>query len=112
MINGYCGRSFLSQWKCRKQYYLENVDDPEFQALTIQVDTKLEQMQNSSSFDAISATNSVLSLEKWLLEKKRNELVNLAYSHACEISNNCFAIGNEESGHLITLGKIKSGRDD
>ena len=102
--------TFLSQWKCRKQYYLEKVDDPEFQALTIQADTKLEQMQNSSSFDAISATNSVLSLEKWLLEKKRNELVNLAYSHACEISNNCFAIGNEESGHLITLGKIKSGK--
>ena len=101
--------SFLSQWKCRKQYYLEKVDDPEFQALTIQADTKLEQMQNSSSFDAISATNSVLSVEKWLLEKKRNELVNLAYSHACEISNNCFAIGSEESGHLITLGKIKSG---
>ena len=102
--------TFLSQWKCRKQYYLEKVDDPEFQALTIQADTKLEQMQNSSSFDAISATNSVLSLEKWLLEKKRNELVNLAYSHACEISNNCFAIGSEESGHLITLGKIKSGK--
>jgi hypothetical protein len=25
--------TFLSQWKCRKQYYLEKVDDPEFQAL-------------------------------------------------------------------------------
>ncbi|MCS5554486.1 MAG: hypothetical protein NZ878_14350, partial [SAR324 cluster bacterium] len=68
--------TFLSQWKCRKQYYLEKVDDPEFQALTIQADKKLEQMQNSSSFDAILATNSVLSLEKWLFEKKRNELVN------------------------------------
>ena len=100
--------TFLSQWKCRKQYYLEKVHDPEFQALTIKADAKLEHMQNSSSFDAISATDIVLSLEKWLLEKKRNELVNLAYSHACEISNNCFAIGNEESGHLITLGKIKS----
>ena len=102
--------TFLSQWKCRKQYYLEKYDDPEFQALTIQADTKLKQMQNSSSFDTISATNSVLILEKWLLEKNRNELVNLAYSHACEISNNCFAIGSEESGHLITLGKIKSGK--
>ena len=102
--------TFLSQWKCRKQYFLENVDDPEFQALIIQTDTKLEQMQSSSSFDAISATNLVLSLEKWLHKKKRNELVNLAYSHACEISNNCFAIGSEDSGHLITLGKIKSGK--
>ena len=102
--------TFLSQWKCRKQYYLEKVDDAEFQALTIQADTKIEQMQNSSSFNAISATNFVLSIEKWLLEKKRNELVNYAYSHACEISNNCFAIGSEESGHLITLGKIKSGK--
>ena len=102
--------SFLSQWKCRKKYYLEKVDDPELQTLINQVDTKLEQMQNSSSFDAISATNSVLSLEKWLLEKKRNELVNLAYSSSCKISNNCFAIGSEESGHLITLGKIKSGK--
>jgi len=100
--------SFLSQWKCRKQYYLEKVDDPEFLALTIKADTNLEQMQNSSSFGAISATNSVLFVEKWLIEKKRNELVNLAHSHACEIRNNCFAIGSEESGHLITLGKIRS----
>ncbi|MDC0229970.1 hypothetical protein OAK48_03260, partial [Deltaproteobacteria bacterium] len=103
--------TFLSQWKCRKQYYLENVDDPEFQALTIQTDTKLQQMQTSSSFDAILATNYVVSLEKWLLKKKKNELVNLACTHACEISNNCFAIGSEESGHLITLGKIKSGKN-
>jgi len=102
--------SFLSLWKCRKKYYLEKLDDPELQTLTIQVDTKLEQMQNSTSFDAISATNSVLYLEKCLLEKKRNELVNLAYSNSCEISKNCFAIGSEESGHLITLGKIKSGK--
>jgi len=100
---------FLSQWRCKKQYYLEKFDDPEFQALTIQTDTKIEQMQYDASFDAISATNYVFSLEKLLVEKKRNELVNLAYSHACEISNNCFAIGNEESGHLITLGKIKFG---
>jgi len=102
--------TFLNQWKCRKQYYLEKVDDPEFKALTIQADTKLKQMQNNSTFDAISATNSVLSLEKWLLENKSNELVNLAYSHSCEIRNNFFVIGNEESGHLITLGKIKSGK--
>jgi len=102
--------TFLCQWKCRKQYYLEKVDDTEFQTLTIQADTKLEQMQNNSTFDAISATNSVLSLEKWLLENNRNELVNLAYSHACEIRNTCFAIGNEESGHLITFGKLKSGK--
>ena len=53
--------TFLSQWKCRKQYYLEKVDDPEFLALIIQTDTKLEQMQTCSSFDAISATNSVVS---------------------------------------------------
>jgi len=102
--------TFLSQWKCRKQYCLEKVDEPEFHELTIQADTKIEQMLNSSSFDAITATNSVLSSEKWLLEKNMNELVNLAYSYSCEISNNCFAIGSEESGHLITLGKIKSGK--
>jgi len=101
--------SFLSQWKFKKQYYAEEVDNSEFEALTIQADTKLEQMQNGSCFDAISATNSVLSVEKWLIEKKRHELVKLAYSHASEISNNYFAIGSEESGHLITLGKIKSG---
>ncbi|MDC0188479.1 hypothetical protein OAJ61_01625 [bacterium] len=102
--------SFLSQWKCRKQYFLEMVDDSEFQALTIEADAKLEKMQESATFDAIKATNSVFLVEKWLIEKKRGELVNLAHAHACEISNNCFAIGSEESGHLITLGQIRSGK--
>ena len=102
--------SFLMQWKCRKQYFLERVDDTEFQALTIQADRKLEQMQESATFDAIRATKCVFFVEKWLIEKKRSELVNLAYAHACEISNNFFAIGSEESGHLITLGQLKSGK--
>ena len=101
--------SFLSQWNCRKQYYLEKVDDAEFKGLIIQTDRKLEQMKNSRSFDAISATNSVFCIEKWLIGKKRDELINLANSHACEVSNNFFAIGSEESGHLITLGKIRFG---
>ncbi len=100
--------SFLNQWEFRKQFYIEKVDDLEFQTLITQVDKKIEQMQNSASFDAISATNSVFSIEKWLIEKKRNELVKSANFHACEISNNYFAIGSEESGHLVTLGKIRS----
>ena len=99
--------SFLSQWKCRKQFYLEKIDDQEFEALTYEVDKNLEQMVKSASFDAISATISVFSIEKWLIDNNRNELVNFANSHACEISNNFFAIGSEESGHLITLGKIR-----
>ena len=101
--------SFLSQWKCRKQFYLEKVYEHEFQLLTIQVEKKLEQMEKSGSFDAISATISVFSIEKWLIEKKRIELINAAHSYACKISNNYFAIGSEESGHLITLGKIRLG---
>ena len=101
--------SFLSQWKCLKQYYLENVEDPEFHSLTVKADTNLEQMQNKASFDAISATNSVQSAEKWLLKNNRQELIKLANSYACDIRNNSFLIGSEESGHLITLGKIRSG---
>ncbi len=101
--------SFLSHWSCIKQFYLEAVDDPEFHELIFRADSKFELMQKKASFDSLAATNSIVVLEQWLIHKKRKELVNCANSNACQINNHFFAIGSEESGHIITLGKIKSG---
>ena len=101
--------SFLSHWRFLKQYYLKEVDDPEFKELVVQADLKLEQMQKNASFDSLAATNSVVVVERWLVQKKKNDLINFANSNACQFSNIFFAIGSEESGHVVTLGKIKYG---
>jgi len=96
-------------WQAKREFYLNKIAASEFRILQEQVRTRLEQMVQSTKFDALSATTTFMSLEKWVSNNIGDELVNSAYDHVCQQQNNIFAIGSEESGHVITLAKMNSG---
>ena len=96
-------------WQAKREFYLNKIAASEFRILQEQVRTRLEQMVQSTKFDALSATTTFMSLEKWVSNNIGDELVNSAYDHICQQQNNIFAIGSEESGHVITLAKMNSG---
>jgi len=95
-------------WQAKREFYLNKIAASEFRILQEQVRTRLEQMVQSTKFDALSATTTFMSLEKWVSNNIGDELVNSAYDHVCQQQNNIFAIGSEESGHVITLAKLNS----
>ena len=99
----------FNSWKARQAYYLNKITVPEFNNLLEQANSKLEQMVKNSKFDALSATQTIMSLENWIRKNIDDELVNGAYEHGSHQQNNYFSIGSEESGHVITLAKMSSG---
>jgi phosphomannomutase len=96
-------------WQARQEYYQDKITVPGFKIMLEQANVKLEQMVNNSAFDALSATQIIMTLENWIRENIGGELVNSAYKHASQQHYNYFAIGSEESGHVITLAKLISG---
>ncbi len=102
-------QAFYYDLKAKRQFYLQNIDHPEFKIILGQATSKLEKMAKNSKFDALAATQIVISLEKWIQETIDADLVKSASEHACRHSNNYFAIGSEESGHVVTLAKMNSG---
>ena len=102
-------QAFFYDWQTKQEFYLNKIATPEYSRLLDEARTKLDLMVNNSKFDALSATHIFMSLEKWVRENMGNVLVKSAYDHACQQPNNYFAIGSEESGHVITLAKMLSG---
>ncbi len=109
MTSGFCGSHVFMTGRQKLEYYLNKIAASQFRILQEQVRTRLEQMVQSTKFDALFATKNFMSLEKWVSNNIGDELVNRAYAHVCQQQNNIFAIGSEESGHVITLAKINSG---
>ena len=66
-------------------------------------------MVHSSKFDALYATKTFMTLENWVQKNVGDEIVQNAHNNACFTSNSYFSIGAEESGHVVTLGKISLG---
>jgi phosphomannomutase len=102
-------QSCFYDWQARQEYYQDKITVPEFKIMLEQGNAKLDQMVNNSAFDALSATQIIMTLENWIRENIGGELVKSAYKHASQQQNNYFAIGSEESGHVITLAKLISG---
>ena len=102
-------QSCFYDWQARQEYYSDKITVPEFKIMLEQGNAKLDQMVNISAFDALSATQIIMTLENWIRENIGGELVKSAYKHASQQQNNYFAIGSEESGHVITLAKMRSG---
>jgi len=96
-------------WQARQEYYQDKITVPEFKIMLEQANAKLGQMVNNSAFDALSATQIIMTLENWIRENIGGELVKSTYKHAAQQQHNYFAIGSEESGHVITLAKMSSG---
>jgi len=99
-------QSFYYDCLTKFEYYLNKITDQEFRILLEEVRKKLDQMVQTAKFDTLSATMIVMSLETWVRENMGDELVKSASSNACQKTNNNFAVGSEESGHLITLAKL------
>ena len=95
-------------WQARQEFYLDKITVPEFIIMLEQANAKLGQMVNNSAFDALSTTQIITTLENWIRKNMSDELVKSAYKYASQQQNNYFAIGSEESGHVITLAKISS----
>ena len=96
-------------WKVKQDYYEQQIDVPEFKNLLMQVKLKLNQMVHNSRFDALYATKTFMTLENWVRKNVGDEIVKNSHENACVHSNSYFSIGAEESGHVVTLGKISSG---
>jgi len=101
-------RAFFHHWECKLEYYLQKIDESEFNDLVKQVKSDIEKMIHSSKLDALHATSRYLSIERWISEKKSTDLLTGALEYSSIHSKNVFTIGIEESGHLITLANINS----
>ena len=96
-------------WQAKQNFYLNKITAPEFRIMLEEANSKLEKMVIDSKFDVLSATRTIMSLEKWVRDNMGDELVKSAYDNASQQRNNHFAIGSEESGHIIALAKMYSG---
>ena len=101
-------QAFLHNWDTKIEYLLKKIVDPEFTNLVKQIKSYIENMIQNSKLDALNATNKYLTLENWIIEKRGVGLLVAAEEYSCNYSNNYFALGSEESGHLITLANITS----
>ncbi len=99
-------QAFYSAWQTRQKFYIGKINDLKFNIMLEEANVKFDQMVSNSSFDALSATQTIKTLENWIRENINEELVMSAYKHASGRENTYFAIGSEESGHVITLAKM------
>ena len=96
-------------WQAKREFYLSKIAASEFRILQEQVRTRLEQMVQSTKFDALSATTTFMSLEKWVSNNIGDELVNSVNDDVCQQQNNIFAIGCEAVSYThLTLPTICS----
>jgi phosphoglucosamine mutase len=102
-------QAFYYNWQARQELYLDKITVPKFKNMLEQANSKLEQMIKKSKFDALTAAQIIMSLENWIRENIGEEQVRSAYKCVSLWQNNYFAIGSEESGHVITLAKMSSG---
>ena len=93
-------------WKVKQGYYKQKIDDEEFINLLNNFKANIKQMVQSSKFDALYATKAFMSLEKWIKKNVGDEIVQNAHKYACNQANSFFSVGSEESGHVVTLGKM------
>ena len=96
--------AFYNQFLSKLDFYLDMIDDPEFINLLDETKLLLENMIKCSKLDALNATKKLIVIENWVREKKGEGILIKASNFLCKRENNRFAIGCEESGHLINLG--------
>jgi len=101
-------QAYFHLWEFKLEYYLQKIDENDFKKLVKQVKSEIEIMIHSSQLDALYATSKYATIEKWITKNKGADLLPRASKYACIRSNNSFAIGSEESGHLITLANLIS----
>ncbi|MBC8259186.1 MAG: hypothetical protein H8E38_09230 [SAR324 cluster bacterium] len=103
-------QAWYHNWCSKNEYILSKTTDPEFIILLKNTTASLDLMVTRSKFDALFATKTMLEVENFILKKSANELLSSASAHTCRQYNNSFAIGSEQSGHVITLAKLGSGK--
>lgn len=105
-------QAIFENWKTRKNLLSQLSIDSEFINLLDKCDTELEKMMHQSEFDALKVTKLFLNIEKQFVSLGGNldDWKNINDSLA-KFGQSLFAIGSEESGHTISLGRLAFQND-
>ncbi|MBF0286600.1 MAG: hypothetical protein HQM14_02185 [SAR324 cluster bacterium] len=100
-------QAVLEDWKVRCDAYRTQF---QFQGFIEKLDAfekMLAQMQQNSTFHALVATQSFCDIEQYVLNHFGEHSLHTVYQNNVPIGRSRFAIGCEESGHVISLGILQ-----
>ena len=99
------------QWKCN--FFRNHINDPEFSRMLLDLENSFKNMEEQSSFDALELSLKIKNVDEYFQERIQDpKILEKLSNESNSFSSSDFLIGNEESGHLLSLTRIpnKEGR--